>query len=301
MFSRRHPFLFFTLAFSAISALALIFFLVVLMAGSGFVSSHLFKAQTTVKEGNVGIVEITGVLTSSKDIIKHITAFREDSAIKAIVLRINSPGGGVGPAQEIYQEVVKTRKKKKIMASLGAVAASGGYYVASASDGIMSNPGTITGSIGVIMEYANFEEILKKIGLSPVVIKSGEFKDIGSPARDITDKERAILQQVADEIHMQFVNDVAAGRHLEVDRVKALADGRIYTGKSALDLKLVDRLGNLGDAVEWAGRTAGIKGEIRPVYPEEDRLTFISRMFDNLFKRTHISGAISDYFRYVIN
>lgn len=301
MFSRRHPVLFFTLMLSTITAISLFGIIAIVIGGSAFIQSNISSAMPGGKKGNVGIVEITGVITSSKAVIEKIKKFRQDKSIKAIVVRIDSPGGSVGPSQEIYREIIKTRQKKKIVASLGSVAASGGYYAASASNGIMANPGTITGSIGVIMEYANFQEILKKIGLSPVVIKSGEFKDMGSPVREIKEKERKILQNVADEIHMQFVRDVAFGRKLKMNKVEKLADGRIYTGEKALDLNLVDKLGNLSDAVEWAGKLAQIKGEIKPVYPKEDKITSITRLFQSLFKEAYISGAITNYFRYVIN
>jgi protease-4 len=217
------------------------------------------------------------------------------------VLRIDSPGGGVGPSQEIYREVMKTRLIKKVVASLGSVAASGGYYSASACDGIMANPGTITGSIGVIMEYANFKDIIKKIGLTPVVIKSGEYKDMGSPLRDLEDSEKKLLQGVVDEIHSQFVKDVATGRNLDEEKMATLADGRIFTGARALDLQLVDRLGNFGDAVEWAGTLAGITGEVTPVYPSEDGMTVIKKVISSLFKGADITGAITDNFGFIVN
>ncbi len=300
MFSRRHPFMFFTLALSSIAA---VFFVVLVAMLLG--SSVLFRSSTssgfTQSRGNVGIVEISGVIISSKKAIEQIKTFRDTPSIKAIVLRIDSPGGGVGPSQEIYREVMKTRKTKKVVASLGSVAASGGYYAASASDGIVANPGTITGSIGVIMEYANFQKIMEKIGLTPVIIKSGEFKDMGSPVRELSTKERAILQGVADEIHQQFVRDVATGRRIQQDRISKLADGRIYTGEKAVDLHMVDRLGNLDDAVNWAGELAGVKGKIKPVYPKEDKMGFIKEFVRTLFKQAYIAGSVTDYFRYVVN
>ncbi|MBI9091200.1 MAG: signal peptide peptidase SppA [Desulfobacterium sp.] len=299
MFSRRHPFMFFTLALSSIAAVFLVVLLAMVLG-----SSVLFRSSmsSTFKQarGNVGIVEISGVIVSSKKVIQQIKTFRDTPSIKAIVLRIDSPGGGVGPSQEIYREVMKTRKTKKVVASLGSVAASGGYYAASASDGIVANPGTITGSIGVIMEYANIQKIMEKIGLTPVVIKSGEFKDMGSPVRELSTQERSILQGVADEIHQQFVRDVATGRRIQQDRINKLADGRIYTGEKAVDLHMVDRLGNLDDAVNWAGEMAGIKEKIEPVYPKEDKMGFIKELVQTLFKQAYIAGSVSDYFRYVV-
>jgi len=261
MFSRRHPYLFFMIAMTA----TLCSFIILL--------SLIFKvsgARTKFISGEkVGVVEITGVILDSKEIIENIKAFREDKDVKAIVLRIESPGGGVGPSQEIFHEIRKTIKKKKVVASMGAVAASGGYYIAAGTNGIVANPGTITGSIGVIMGYTNFQEIFRKIGLTPVVIKSGEFKDIGSPVREMTEKEKKILQNFVERIHRQFVNDASKGRGMDFEKMMALADGRIFSGEEAKELGLIDRFGNLEDAVEWAGRLAGIKGKVSTVYPEE--------------------------------
>ncbi len=260
-----------------------------------------FSESLGSEKGNVGIVEIIGPIMSSKKIIEDIKTFRENDDIKAIIVRIDSPGGGIGPSQEIYRELIKTRAQKKVIASMGSVAASGGYYVAAATQGIVANPGTITGSIGVIMEYANLMEIAKKIGISPVVIKSGEFKDMGSPLREIKENEKKIFQQLVDELHLQFVSDAAKARNMVVGTMAKLADGRVYTGQKALQLKLVDRLGNLDDAVQWAGELAQIKGTVVPVYPREDKMTFIRRLADTLFKDINISGTISDNFRYVVN
>ncbi len=301
MFSRRHPFLFFVLVLVSITAFALVGMTALFFGGSVFIKSAVSSAVSSPSDGNVGVVELTGVIVSSKKIIEQIKSFRENRSIKAIVLRVNSPGGGVGPSQEIYREIIKTRKIKKVVASLGAVAASGGYYAASAADGIMADPGTITGSIGVIMEYANFQEIMKKIGLDSVVIKSGKFKDIGSPVRPLKEDEKKILQNVTDEIHLQFIRDVAKGRKIDVSRIAQLADGRIYTGEKAKSLGLVDKLGNLDDAIEWAGKMGGVKGKIKAVYPRKGGINSLRSLFESLFKNAYISGAIPDYFRYIIH
>jgi len=273
MFSRRHPYLFFMIAMTATFCS-----FVILM-------SLIFKvsgARTKFVSGEkVGVVEITGVILDSKDIIENIKMFREDKDVKAIVLRIESPGGGVGPSQEIFHEVRKTIKKKKVVTSMGAVAASGGYYIAAGTNGIVANPGTITGSIGVIMGYTNFQEIFRKIGLTPVVIKSGEFKDIGSPVREMTEKEKKILQNFVDRIHRQFVNDASKGRGIDPEKMMALADGRIFSGEEAKELGLVDRFGNLEDAVEWAGRLSGIKGKVSTVYPEEKGIPMLKELMDS--------------------
>jgi len=300
MFSRRHPFLFFCLVAFTVASATLVITTGLIVGGGAMLNASL-ATRYGGHSGNVGVVEISGLISSSKEIIEDLNTFRNDAAIEAIVLRIDSPGGGVGPSQEIYREVMKTRLIKKVVASLGAVAASGGYYSAAACDGIMANPGTITGSIGVIMEYANFKEIIKKIGLTPVVIKSGEYKDMGSPLRDLADTEKRLLQGVVDEIHSQFVKDVATGRNIEEEKVATLADGRIFTGARALDLQLVDRLGNLGDAIEWAGVLAGITGDVVPVYPREDNMTVIKKVIHSLFKGADITGAITDNFGFIVN
>jgi len=268
MFSRRHPYLFFLLVFTAI------------IAGSTFIISLLAMIGQHQSDmgfsDKVGIVELTGIISDSKKILSQIKDFRENDSIKAIVLRIDSPGGAVGPSQEIYREIQKTKKSKKVIASMGAIAASGGYYVAAATDGIVANPGTITGSIGVILGYTNFRELFEKIGLYPVVIKSGKYKDIGSPVRKMTETEKSLLQKFSDTVHHQFIKDVAKGRRMQIEDIQKLADGRIFSGETAKTLGLVDRLGNLEDAIEWAGRLGGIKGKVSSVYP----LPFMKYLLD---------------------
>ena len=300
MYARRHPFLFFLIIIVISSTIMFSGFVLLLTFGSKMVSSD-FRYSKASSHGNIGIVEINGIILSSKKIIQNIKTFRDDDSIKAIILRIDSPGGGIGPSQEIYREVMKTKRDKKIITSMGSVAASGGYYIASATNKIIANAGTLTGSIGVIMEYANIEEIAKKIGISPVVIKSGKFKDIGSPLRELNDSERKVLQDLVNELHLQFVNDAAKARGIDVETMLTLADGRVYSGQKALDLNLIDRLGNLDDAVQWVGELAGIKEELKPVYPKEDKITFIKRLADTLFKDLNISGTVTDNLRYIIN
>lgn len=217
----------------------------------------------------VAVVDIKGVITSSRDIVEQIDNFTQKKDVKAIILRINSPGGGVGPSQEIYREVLRAKEEKKIIASLESVAASGGYYVACASDLIVANPGTITGSIGVVMEFSNVEDLLKKIGLRSYVIKSGKHKDIGSPVRKMTPEEKEILQGVIDSVHNQFVRAVAEGRNIEEEKVREIADGRIFSGEQAKELGLVDRLGSLQDAIEIAAEMIGIEGKPVVIYPKK--------------------------------
>ncbi|MEA3428180.1 MAG: signal peptide peptidase SppA [Thermodesulfobacteriota bacterium] len=281
MFSRRHPYLFFLLIFSSIMVTAFIGLSLVFM----FVVKDA-SFDDILKSGGekVGIVELTGKITSSKDIIYSLKRFCENSSIKAIVIRIDSPGGAVGPSQEIFREIRKTVKTKKVIASMGSVAASGGYYVAAGANGIIANPGTITGSIGVIMGFANFQELLRKIGMVPVVIKSGQYKDIGSPVREMTKDERGILQNLSNQIHRQFIVDIANGRGMDLSKVEGIADGRIFTGEEAKNLGLIDRLGNLEDAIEWAGRMGGIKGKISAVYAPKKKISILKLIAESSVK-----------------
>ena len=220
----------------------------------------------------VGVVEIKGLIADSKAVLKQLDRFQEDPDIKAIVLRINSPGGAVGPSQEILREVEKVRQKKKIVASLGTVAASGGYYIACGADLIMANKGTATGSIGVIMQFTNVEALTKKVGLDFFTLKSGRYKDVGSPFRSMTPEEREYMQHLLDNIYQQFLSDVARNRKIPVEKLKTLAEGKVYTGEEAKQVGLVDEFGNLPDAIEKAGRLGGIKGKVEAVYPAERRL-----------------------------
>ncbi|WP_035236900.1 signal peptide peptidase SppA [Desulfobacter vibrioformis] len=300
MFARRHPFLFFlcvicgcfTFGLVAVSGIAVLGAFVVNNEISGVISSS---------PGNIGVVEVTGPIISSKKIIQDLKAFRDDDAIKAIILRIDSPGGGIGPSQEIYRELIKTRAEKKVIASMGSVAASGGYYIACAAQGIVANSGTITGSVGVIMEYANLEQIAKKIGIAPVVIKSGEYKDMGSPMRELKDSEKQLFQNLVDELHAQFVSDAAIARNMEINVMAKLADGRVYTGQTAMKLNLVDRIGNMDDAVQWAGQMAGIEGELTLVYPKEDKITLFKKLAETLFQDINLGTRLSGQFRYGFN
>jgi protease-4 len=214
-------------------------------------------------EDRIALIRIEGVILDAQETLGELKKFSENPSVKAIVLRIDSPGGGVVPSQEIYDAVrrVRTKSNKAVIASMGSVAASGGYYIAAATDRIVANPGTLTGSIGVIMEMANVEGLLQKIGVEGVVVKSGKYKDVGSPLRKMSDEERGLLQTVMDDVHKQFIEAVAEGRSLEVTEVQALADGRIFTGRQAKEAKLVDELGNLDDAIQLAADVVGIEGE----------------------------------------
>ena len=250
-------------------------FLIIVALLVFFFSVLYFIGQYTERQGRfafgdkIAIVEIKGVITQSSEIIEEIQQYQEDEGVKAIILRIDSPGGGVGPAQEIHREILKIKTKKKVFTSMGSVAASGGYYIACASDLIVANPGTITGSIGVIMQFSNFEELLKKIGIKGIVIKSGELKDTGSPFREMTPEEKKIMQGVIDNVHQQFIQAVAEGRKLDRSKVTQIADGRILTGEQAKQLGLVDQMGNLQDTIDIASKMLKIEGKPTVLYPKK--------------------------------
>jgi protease-4 len=284
MFSRRHPYLFFLLiSFAVFAGLTL---------GVMTLVAWMTRGTSGFDGEAVGVVEIEGAIVDARDTIEYIRRFRKDEDIKAILIRIDSPGGAVGPSQEIYREIRKTVETKTVVASMGAVAASGGYYVACATDGIVANPGTITGSIGVIMGYTNFRQLLDKIGMVPVVIKSGPYKDTGSPTREMRDDEREILQSITSDIHEQFVTAIVEGRKMNRAQVEKVADGRIFTGEDAKAKGLVDRLGNFEDALEWAGELGGIDGDVVPVYARDEKLSLL---------RYLMSSSISDWMSRVIH
>ncbi|MGZ8365278.1 MAG: signal peptide peptidase SppA [Nitrospira sp.] len=229
----------------------------------------LFPDLDLSTDDRIALIRVEGVILDSQTTIGELKRFSENPSVKAIVIRIDSPGGGVVPSQEIYNAVKRVRSKhnKAVIASMGSVTASGGYYIAAATDRIVANPGTLTGSIGVIMETANVEGLLRKIGVEGVVIKSGKYKDVGSPLRKMSADERGLLQGVMDDVHKQFIEAVAEGRSLELRAAQALADGRIFTGRQAKEAKLVDELGDLEDAIQLAAEVVGIEGEPKVIEP----------------------------------
>lgn len=261
-----------------LAALGAVFMVVLLLS----LIIALTRESSSIGFGDkVAVVDIEGVITDSIEINEQIAALAKRDDVKVVVLRINSPGGGVAPSQEIYREVSKLRDIKKVVVSMGAVAASGGYYIAAAADWIVANPGTITGSIGVIMEFVNIEGLFDKLGLKGNVIKSGKFKDVGSPLRDMEKEEREMLQGLIDDVHRQFVEAVAAGRSMELSEISKIADGRIILGEKALEIGLVDSLGNLSDAIDLAAELVGIEGEPTVIYPSRK-----SGVFDDLLGKT---------------
>lgn len=209
----------------------------------------------------IALIRIEGPILDSRATVDELETYGDDPLVKAIVLRLDTPGGGVAPSQEIYNAVKRVRldKQKTVVASMGNVAASGGYYIAVASDRILANPGSLTGSIGVVMQLANLENLMNKIGVKNIVIKSGRYKDVGSPFRMMGEEDRHLLQSVLDDAHRQFIEAVAAGRSLDAADVEALADGRIFTGQQAKDVLLVDELGDLTDAVKLAAEMSGLQ------------------------------------------
>ncbi|MFA4915487.1 MAG: signal peptide peptidase SppA [Syntrophales bacterium] len=262
---RKHPVI---LGIFLLSLIGVVFLLFVYGLTSGR-NRHVFTLS-----GKVGVVPIEGVILDSQDLVDQLEEFSKDDSIKAVVLRIDSPGGGVVPSQEIYEAVLDLKKKKRVVASMGSVAASGGYMIACAADKIVANPGTITGSISALMHFANAEELLKKIGLKSSVIKSGRYKDIGSPVREMTGDEKALLQSLVDDIYEQFLETVGKERKIPKEKLKKIADGRVFSGRQAQKLGLVDLLGDRGYAVSLAGKMSHIKGEIEVVYPKRKRVSF---------------------------
>ena len=277
------------------------FLLAILVVGLIVIFLTVIKSFIPLGE-KVAVVEIKGLITESRSVIDRIIKFKKDKTVKAIVLRIETPGGAVGPSQEIYREVRKAGQVKKVVASMGAVAASGGYYVSSAAHKIFANPGTITGSIGVVAEFSNIEEILKKVGLKTVTIKSGDFKDIGSPLREMTSEEHQLIKGIIDGVHKQFIRAVAEGRNLPIEAVEKIADGRILTGEQAKELGLIDQLGNLQDAITLASQLAGIKGEPHIIYPEKKRPSVWDFLLGALLQKgTNIPFSHSYNLWYIIN
>jgi protease-4 len=235
----------------------------------------------------IAVVDLEGVILSPKTVVGQLKKFADDDSVKAIILHVNSPGGGVAASEEIYREVKRIRddKKKRIVASIESVGASGAYYVSAATDKIYADNGSIVGSIGVISQWVNYGELLKWAKLKDITMKAGEFKDTGNPSRDLTPAEQQYLQTLIDNMHTQFITAVAEGRKLKVEDVRAIANGKVWTGQQAVPLKLVDQLADFETAVQDTAKSVGIKGEPNIVRPEKDRKTVGDLFF----------GDISDY------
>lgn len=286
-----------TWLFAGIAGLLLF---IVLFIISVFIAAFVFGEGKHLAVGSgVGLVEVKGLIIDSQEIVKQLNELRKDDSIKAVVLRIDSPGGVVGPSQEIHDEVKKLASRKKVVVSMGSIAASGGYYIAVAASRILANPGTITGSIGVLMRFSNLEGLMGKIGMKAFTLKTGKYKDVGSPSRPMTDQEKTMLQGVIDNTHSQFVKAVAEGRKLPEAEVRSIADGRIFTGEQALALKLIDRLGTLQDAIEEAGKLGGIRGEPQVIRPPKKKKLLLDMLVEETAAR--IGAAVRQENEFSVN
>jgi protease IV len=272
-------------------------FLWVLLGGGAFFLFLLavfalvyFTVRTQQKDSfsgfgdKIAVVDLEGVIMSPKDTVEQLRKFGDDSSIKAIIIHVNSPGGGAAASEEIYREVLRIRdvKKKRIVASIETVGASGAYYVSSATNKIFADQASIVGSIGVIAEWYNYEELLKWAKLQAIVLKAGEFKDTGSPVRPMTPAERAYMQGLIDDMHGQFIHSVAEGRHMKDAEILPLADGKVWTGEQAMPLKLIDQIGDFRAAIADTAKSVGIKGEPTLVHPEKDRKSVLDLVFGDV-------------------
>jgi protease-4 len=232
----------------------------------------------------IGVVELEGVILDSSVIVPQIKKFGDDDSIKAIILRVNSPGGGVAASEEIYRAVKRIRddKKKRIVAAISTVGASGAYYVSSATNKIYADNGSVVGSIGVIAEWVNYGDLMRWAKLKPEVLKVGALKDTGDPSREMTPEERAYMQSLIDNMYGQFVQAVADGRHAKTDDIKKIADGRVWTGQEALSIHLIDQIGDFQNAVDDTAKSVGIKGEPVLVRPDKDRKTLADLLFGDI-------------------
>ncbi|MFB3926364.1 MAG: signal peptide peptidase SppA [Syntrophales bacterium] len=271
---RRHPVIFGIFLLFAVGILFFLFMFGISRLGG--------ERKSFASSEKIGVVNVKGIITDSKSIVDQISRYSDDGKIKAVVIRIDSPGGGVAASQEIYDAVTNLKKKKKTVVSMGSVAASGGYYIACAADRIVANPGTVTGSIGAIMHFSNVEDTLKKIGVRSSVVKSGKYKDSGSPLREMTPEEKLLFQGVINDIYEQFVETVSKARKISREKMKDIADGRIFTGRQAQKLGLVDTLGDMSSAIDTAAGLAGIKGKPEVVYPKEKGFTIWRYIADEL-------------------
>ena len=278
MQSGRHPWLW---GMVGTALMLVVFFLV------AFLITVLLTGEEGITDGGakIGVIAIEGVISSelTERTVRQLTKYGDDTSIKAIILRIDSPGGGVASSQEIYEEVRRVRSGGKlVVASMGSVAASGGYYIACVADRIFANAGTVTGSIGVIVQLANASELLHRVGIESTVITSGPFKDSGNPTRTLRPEERLVFQALVDDVYQQFIEAVAQGRNLPLDEVRQAADGRIYTGRQAKDLRLIDELGSLHDAITYASSTIGTVGKPKLVQEGKERLWWLRFFFESL-------------------
>lgn len=248
------------------------------------------KAAGFFLNDRVGVVTVQGVITDAREIVSQLNEYAKDDAIRAVVLRIDSPGGAVAPAEEIYGAVQELKKKKPVVSSMGSIAASGGYLIACPANRIVANSGTITGSISAIIHFANIEALLKKVGVQSSAIKSGKFKDLGSPTRSMTPEEKLILQELVDDIYDYLLDVISRDRKINKEELRKIADGRIFTGRQAHKLGLVDELGDLEYSLKLAGKLAGIKGKPEAVYPPKKK----ANLWELVLQST-VSAVISEW------
>ncbi len=240
----------------------------------------------------VQVVDVEGELVQSRSILEQLKRYEDSNSVKAILLSVDSPGGGVAVSQEIYTEIKRLREKKDkiVVAYLSSTGASGAYYISCAANKIVANPGTIVGSIGVIAEWVSYADLLEWAKLKNIVFKTGEFKDTGSPTRPITDNERKYFQGLIDDMYVQFVEAVAAGRKLDLQEVRAMADGRVFTGRDAKERKLIDETGNFQDAVDLTAKLAGISGKPRLIRSVRQRVTLLDVLTTDLSRLVPFNG-----------
>ncbi|MBN1470761.1 MAG: signal peptide peptidase SppA [Syntrophaceae bacterium] len=269
---RKHPVIVGVLILLVLSAFLYVFFY---RAGLNSGKSTRFYSRD-----KIGVVTVEGVIADSIKITEQLDEFGKDNSIVAVVLRVDSPGGGVAASQEIHDAVIELKKTKKVVVSMGSIAASGGLLIACAADKIVANPGTITGSISAIMHFANLEELFKKVGVKSAVVKSGKYKDIGSPFRDMTPEEKVIVQDLVDDIYNQFVDVIVKERKLSREKVIEIADGRVFSGRRAKELGLVDDLGDMASAARLASKLSGNEGKYDLVYPSKKRISVFDFIVD---------------------
>jgi protease-4 len=284
------------LVWSIIGGSALLFFTLTLYALILYSVSEDEATDFSFSGNKIGVVDIVGPIFDAKPVVDQLKRYGDSSSIKAIILRIDSPGGGVAASQEIYGEVlrIKEKKNKIIVSSMASVGASGAYYIACGTDKIVANPGTVTGSIGVIAEWYNYGELMKWAKLKSVIFKSGEFKDAPSPVRDLTENEKKYLQNIINDLYSQFTEAVAKGRKLNLETVKSFSDGRVYTGLDAKDKKLIDEIGGFQEAVDLTAKLAKISGEPRLVTSTRERRTLLDLLTGDISGMLPFTGGASD-------
>lgn len=268
---RSSPFLIFLASIGGMTLFVTVMFIFIIFSFIGMfkgIPSDIKSISSS--SAGIGVIEIKDIISDVEPILKDLREFRYKDNIKAVIIRIDSPGGAVGASQELYEEIKRLDKVKPVVASLVNVAASGGYYAAIGARKIVANPGTITGSIGVIMKLPNLEKLFDKIGIKETVLKSGDMKDMASISRELTADEKKVMEESLKDVHEQFIKAVSESRKIPFEEVMKLADGRIYTGQQALELKMIDALGNFSDAIDSASEYTGIKGKPDLIYPPKD-------------------------------